>query len=433
MTRDPASARPAQPPRIAMRRATDRPEVVLDLSRLMSRMLHGAPTGVDRVEMAYARTLLRHIPDRLAFAAVHPAGRYGRLPESAVVRFLDRTAARWERGGADETPRAVRRSALAHCWSLLPRPVPPPSGPRILLQASPHHLDRQPMVAAKLIREQARFVCLVHDLIPISHPEYARPGGAARHERRIRTIDALADGILANSRATLDAFEQRSDRGQADSALTIRIAHLGVDHPGTPLEIAAAPNEPAAADTSTPYFLCIATIEPRKNHLLLLHVWRSLVAMLGTERTPRLVLVGRRGWENENILDMLDRCPGLRGVVLEQARSSDAVLRTLLGDACALLMPSFAEGFGLPIIEALAAGVPVLASDLPAHREAGGGVPDYLDPIDGPSWRRAILDYAAPSSPRRAAQRIRLGGWRPPTWDDHIGTALALVDEVAAC
>ncbi|POA53669.1 glycosyltransferase family 1 protein, partial [Pseudomonas sp. GW460-R15] len=79
-------------------------------------------------------------------------------------------------------------------------------GPRVLLQVSPHHLDRPSTVARKLQRERARFVCLVHDVIPITHPEYARPNGHGRHTRRLQTIDAFADGILANSQATLDSL-----------------------------------------------------------------------------------------------------------------------------------------------------------------------------------------------------------------------------------
>ncbi|WP_163778702.1 glycosyltransferase family 4 protein, partial [Proteus mirabilis] len=65
-----------------------------------------------------------------------------------------------------------------------------------------------------------------------------------------------------------------------------------------------------------PTFVACGTIEPRKNHLLLLHLWRALAERLGAA-TPRLVLVGRRGWEAENIVDMLERCPAIREHVVE--------------------------------------------------------------------------------------------------------------------
>ena len=125
-----------------------RAEVVLDLSRLLSRMLHSTPTGVDRVEMAYARHLLRAIPHRLRFAAIHPSGIYGRLDQAAVLRFLDRTEARWDDSVHGRWHHRI--DALRASLSLQPHMLPPPAprSPRIYLQASPHHLHRRDRVAA---------------------------------------------------------------------------------------------------------------------------------------------------------------------------------------------------------------------------------------------------------------------------------------------
>ncbi len=196
------------------------------------------------------------------------------------------------------------------------------------------------------------------------------------------------------------------------------------------LPTAAIPQGAPPEGRDAPYFVCVGTIEARKNHLLLLNLWRRLAAELGPA-APRLVLIGQRGWLTQNVIDMLERCPALRGLVIERNALPDAEMARVIRGARALLLPSFAEGFGFPVIEALALGVPVLCSDLPALRETGGAVPDYLDPLDGRGWRTAILDYAAPQSPRREAQLRRLADWRPPRWEDHFAAVRRLIAQIA--
>ncbi|MEL6209538.1 MAG: glycosyltransferase family 1 protein, partial [Pseudomonadota bacterium] len=81
--------------------------------------------------------------------------------------------------------------------------------------------------------------------------------------------------------------------------------------------------------------------------------------------------------------------------------------------------------------EALAAGVPVIAADLPALRELGGDVPEWIAPQDGPGWLKAIRDYAQPGSPRRNAQLARLAEWERPRWEDHFAALDDLLDDLA--
>ncbi|OAN55588.1 MULTISPECIES: glycosyltransferase family 4 protein [unclassified Sphingobium] len=397
-------------------------EVVLDLSRLLSRAFHPSPTGIDRVEYVYARELLERIPNRLAFAAVHPAGGYyGRLSSAAVRQFLAFTAAKWRNDGSADAGEG-KAAVIRHMFATRPRPVPRASGPRLYLQVSPHHLDNHDQVGAILRAEGAKLVTLVHDVIPLSHPEYARPQGADEHRRRVRTIDSHATGIIGNSQATIDALAPHMQRGL--EGRVVRVAHFGADPPdifGT-----------LDTDLPTrPYFVYISTIEPRKNHLLLLNIWRRLVEEQG-DRAPMLVLIGRRGWENENVIDILERAEALRGHVIEAGEVSDSRMQALVAHARAMLMPSFAEGFGMPVVEALAAGVPVICSDIVAHREVGGAAPDYLDPLDGLGWMRAVCAYARADSPERAAQLARIVDWRAPTWRDYFDIIIDLIEEVTA-
>jgi glycosyltransferase involved in cell wall biosynthesis len=164
--------------------------------------------------------------------------------------------------------------------------------------------------------------------------------------------------------------------------------------------------------------------------MLLLNLWGRLATTMA--RPPRLLVIGARGWENEQVVDMLERSQRLYGLVEEHNRLDDLGVGSLLREARAVLVPSFVEGFGLPLAEALASGVPVICSDIPEFREVGRDVPDYADPLDLMAWRDQVVDYSRPDSPRRAAQMQRLANWRAPSWPDHFELVERALDEVAS-
>lgn len=388
--------------------------VILDISRLISRVRYSTPSGVDRVEMAYARGLMRLYGDALSFAAVHPIGLYGRVGRDVALAYLDELEQRWTSEDNGPRQRSIP-SVLPWLSRLLPVRVPRSAAHSrlVYIQVSPHHLTHADKVRAILVKEQARFVCMVHDLIPIEFPEYARPGGADLHRKRMDTLAACADAVIVNSAATGRSFQPWIERSGRD--IDVHVALLGTEpmaHTSISAPAKTGPDE-------RPWFVCLGTIEPRKNHLLLLHLWRHLAETLPAGDVPRLVIIGKRGWENEQVLDMLDRCPALRPHVEEVSGCSDVRLATLLRGARALLMPSFAEGYGMPVAEALSVGVPVICSDIAAHHEVGGDAPDYIDPLDGPGWKAAILDHAR-RGPTHIAQMQRLDTWQEPTWDRHM-------------
>jgi len=385
--------------------------IALDLSRLLSRAGFVTPTGIDRVELAYARYLLTSGNEH-CFAALNAVGAIGALPPEDTARFVGRLEEAWRAGAAAgearETAalaRRLRRMALFGPRELKTR-LRASDGPVYLL-VSHSHLHRARGIARLKRSTGSRFVCLIHDLIPLDYPQHTSRAQTRRHRRRIATLTALADAVIVNSAATGTALLRRIGR-----SIPITVAPLGLG--------AAAGLQ---ANSQQPYFVCLGTIEPRKNHSLLLDVWQRLIVENGN-RTPRLLIVGRRGWGSKAIVG---RLAGLHPFVEECTGLSDAEVASLLRGARGLLLPSFAEGFGLPVIEALASGVPVLCSELPALRESGGGVPEYLDPLDAKAWRTAILDYAG-DSPRRAAQLARLAEWRAPSWDEHF----AIVDRLLA-
>ncbi len=382
--------------------------LLLDLTRLLQRSSLGRPSGVDRVEFAYAEHLHHRAADRLTFVAVDKLGRLLFLPHALTIGFLRDTAAAWQCGAPSAGHLATRADRLLQHASLV-RPHGGGARPFYLIIAH-QHLHKRARLDRVLTATNGRLVTFIHDLIPIQFPEYARPGHAERHTARIETATGLADAIIVNSAATgaaLAPYLAASGRKPE-----VVVAHLGTSRLPARAGRGGAPG--------VPFFVCISTIEPRKNHLTLLHVWRRLAERHG-DRTPRLVLVGRRGWENENVVDLLERSPLIRRFVTENPATTDAELADLLGGCRALLFPSFAEGFGMPVAEALAAGTPVICSDLPVLREVAGDAPTYLDPIDGTAWLDAV--EAAMRSPRPVFECPRA-----VTWEDHFDAVMPYLE-----
>jgi glycosyltransferase involved in cell wall biosynthesis len=329
----------------------------------------------------------------------------------ALVAALNADAPHPERLRAKSVARQLPARVSWHAsllartaWRLRPAALGPGA---VYLNVSHTGLDH-PRVLSRAATAGARPVVMVHDLIPITHPEYCAPSAEARHVRRMDAVLGHASAVIANSRTTAEALAAYA-RDLGSAAPTTLIAPLGLETDFL------APPPPVAA--SRPYFVCLGTLEARKNLAFLLALWRTLAERLG-EATPHLVLVGRRGWENEAVIDHLHRSKTAHRYVHEVSDLQDAQVASLIAGACALLGPSFAEGYDLPVVEALTVGTPVIASDIPVHRELAAGA-TLLDPLDGPAWLNAIEVAALNPAPRRPQPG--------PRWADHFAAVRELV------
>jgi len=265
------------------------------------------------------------------------------------------------------------------------------------------------------IHRAASLQCFIfiHDLTHIYYPEYFLPVDYQQRIELMKRLLALKPDVIANSGETRKYIERFATEHRLDTGRLVEI-HIGVepcflDHRSIP-----------AAKKDVNYFVVIATIEPRKNHLMLLNLWREMAQMRLLDPVPHLYLVGKRGWENENIVDMMERSKPLQGLVHEVANLDDSRLISLLKGARALLYPTFSEGWGMPVVESLALGIPVICSDIPELKESGQGIPDYIHPIDGKRWMETIIDYCQADSALRNAQLQRIPRFEAPTWDRHF-------------
>lgn len=391
-------------------------EIVFDVSRLATRFSRSTPNGIDRVDLQYAQyflakergargvllspvgpRLIENDPARHLIQAVADHWQENVPPENdRIYEWLQARLSGMTRDGqsSPETKHvdrqffrrlsAVLKSGKIFCWNGL---VPAKKLTRsvgsnavyfnasqfpVFLRRYFHWLDKRPDVKA---------VFFIHDVLPLVYPEFFPPIELRIHTARLDVVSKYANGIIVSHAETKDAvidqFKRR--KRQPPPIATVPIAV-------TPSFATAS--APKANTTTRPYFVVLGTVEPRKNHLFLLHLWRELATQRNHD-VPLLLIVGADGWDNENVRDLLDRCPKLEPHVVRVQRLTTPALVKTLTNARALLMPSFAEGFGLPVSEALSLGVPVVASNLSCFSALSG--PIYLEPDDGHAWKKVIL------------------------------------------
>jgi glycosyltransferase involved in cell wall biosynthesis len=250
-------------------------------------------------------------------------------------------------------------------------------------------------------------VVLIHDTIPLDHPEYTRAGQSAKFRERLVAALGQADLVLTISQATRDDVLRWRKALHLPERAAVVPAPIGTRlNPADPAAI------PAGLDLSRPFFVTIGTIEPRKNHALLLDAWAELARRLLPAQLPQLFIIGRRGWENHETFARLDSLPPTAGIH-EMNGLPDGAVAALLERSHGLLLPSRAEGYGLPLTEAAGRGVPVICAPLPAARELLGDYARYLSPDDPRAWAAAIALLAA-------ALPLRLAPHPVPDWSSHF-------------
>ncbi len=304
------------------------------------------------------------------------------------------------------TPRVpVPYRALARLWEIGSPPYPAADGvvhaPTVLVPP----------------RRRSRCVVTVHDVVPWTHPETLTPRGVRFHHRMGARIAAAADLVVTPTEAVAE---------QVRRLLTPRAPVVSVHSGVTPL----VPPADAAArrlrlGVTGDYVLFVGTAEPRKGLDVLVEAMAAPDLL-----SLSLVVAGAAGWGDVDVADLAARA-GVRSRAVVTGRLSDADLAAVYAGATVLAMPSRAEGFGFPVLEAMGHAVPVVTSDDPALVEVGGGAAAIVPVGDARALAEGLA--AAALDPRRRAELSNAGPARAAqfSWAKTAAAMWSLYAEVA--
>jgi len=223
-------------------------------------------------------------------------------------------------------------------------------------------------------------VLTVHDLTLLHNARQFRLAKRLLLPRQYIDSIERADAIVTHTQAVVASVASYNTKWGSKSR------KVGLPFGG---ELFSTPAQPVDELVDTKFCLAVGDLSPRKNLDALISVWPSVFQQTGM----LLVVVGSGGWKSEETLRAIDSLIG-QGSARRVVGASDASLRWMYEHAAALLYPSREEGYGLPIVEALAVGTQVIASTDPALVEVANGSALHLDPDDSQGWHDGILAAA---------------------------------------
>jgi glycosyltransferase involved in cell wall biosynthesis len=307
------------------------------------------------------------------------------------------------------------RAALYDAWNVLGWP------------ALSHDKDIDVLHAPSLAVPPKRgkpLVVSVHDAAPWLYPESFTPRGRWFHNAGLRAAARRADRVITGTEAA--AAELRAYTALPASLVTVVPYGVSPNH----FRLGEEPTAKILRRhglAETPYVLWVGSLEPRKGVGALVAAVARLAA--GGKATA-LVLAGYEGWQNARLIPAGPRAQ--LGQSLHQlGHLPDVELQALYAGATVFAFPSFHEGFGLPVLEAMAAGAPVVASDIPPVREVAGEAAVLVAPGEVEAWAGAL--EAVLDNPSRRAELSEAGKQRAALypWSSTAAATLEVYKDLA--
>lgn len=263
-----------------------------------------------------------------------------------------------------------------------------------------------------LKKQGAVVVAHIYDIISITHPQYCLQRGVCLFMDYIGAHLQYADALIVNAQATAAELERLAE--QAGCALPpCTVVPLGADFQEKKAVSGRRIRKSLrmAVKSCRPYLLMVGTIEPRKNHKLLLQAYEEGLRDMGYS----VVFAGYMGWDMQAFEQKMKQHPDYGRRIFYFSGLKDEEISYLYQHARFLVFCSYTEGFGLPVLESLQRGTPVLAADIPVTREAAGDACVYFVQ-DSAEQLCSRVSYF--ESHREAYDRLRqrIKAYRPGGW-----------------
>jgi glycosyltransferase involved in cell wall biosynthesis len=253
---------------------------------------------------------------------------------------------------------------------------------------------------------------IFYDLIPTIVPEYVAEGLAYVFNDAVAGMLRYADHILSiSSFSATDLADSCSMIGLTPPPTSLIPMGGSLAHQSTPAEKDFAGS---MVQRYGKYVLCVCTLEPRKNHIYLYHIWKRLLRNFGAD-TPKLICVGRMGWHMEELRRCLRSTANLNGHFIHMENVSDQDLEQLYTSSLFTVFPSLYEGWGLPVSESLSYGKVCVASNATSIPEAGGEWAVYIDPYNVNDGYEKIVDLIMAPKKLQALEH-KLKKYKPTSW-----------------
>lgn len=390
--------------------------VIFDISVLgMGARNRTARTGVFRTAHSLLAAL-RKCPDLDLALFTRSVDYYGTLQYLREQGLLcgSRPLA-WSRRAGDLAMRMARRLGIERRRS----------GELRLADGTPLYVDKPgesdvfhspwfPVPNEIAANPRTRGFLTIHDLIPELFPNLVTEGNIVQHKR---TLDSVTDQtyILCGSRSTRRDLLEHCHAVDPDKVFVSYWAASELFHPVDQAETI----ERVRSRYGIPqghYMLSVSTLEPRKNIKALLHAW-ALVLARPEVKDLSLVLVGVKGWNIEDVVALQRASRVLSDKVYFTGYVDDSDLAALYSGALAFVYPSLYEGFGLPPLEAMQCGTPVVCSDRSSLPEVVGDAGLLVDPDDIPGMAAAICRLCQDAGlrshlARKSRERSRQFSWQ---------------------